>query len=197
MRNEFRVELPQMHGQVLLNLALNFNLPEKLGEDSFSLVDRKIASEEVNELFLELKSRSPGMSFIRNRQYLFGPMDNWRETKNEEKKGHELKDLQKEVKFRLSENARTGAFWALLLALHPASSLCMGTADQAEIIWPIAKRFKMKNHLRKELHIDNEKHRRIDWDDEEEAEKVTPELDTQAETKKVEIAKHVSQKVGT
>lgn len=174
MAEERKFTVTTEQGQVLFRVAGGFALPEKLGDLKYDVAERAVASDEVRDLFRELKSRSPNYSISRRVQ--FGPAEGWDEVtipdgSGSTMKAWTLKPEQREtpVEIKLSEDALSGVAWCLLVTLHPASPMRMGVQDLEDIIWPLAKVFGLVGMLRKDLGVDKTKHRRIELDKEEKA----------------------------
>jgi len=94
-------------------------------------------------------------------------------------KGHEIcnSDACKkvynkvDVDVNLHDDDRVGAFWVLLSALDPNSTLKQPVEIKDDIIWPIAEELKMVKRLRKDLGL-------------EDAKKIVIEMDGGSEPKK-------------
>lgn len=161
MPKEMKLKITQREGQQLLEIANDFVLPEKIGETVYSIAERALAQTCVSvHLYRELKSRSPFVQF--EAKSIFGPKDNW-EIGNP---GWTLKEPDRMIEIRLSEDAREGMYWCLFSALHPASRYCRAAGIQAETIWPLAERVRITSQLRKDLGIDTAPHRKIELDPE-------------------------------
>jgi hypothetical protein len=98
MAEEMKVWLTVEEGNLLLMIAAAFGLPEKLGDQNFTVPDRAIAGDEARALYRILKAHSP-MMLKKERWRLFGPADNYVEKVNANgEKYHETTDLSLEVK---------------------------------------------------------------------------------------------------
>lgn len=167
---DVKVPITAEQGNVLFNQAATFALPEKLGETPYSIADRRMAGDDAGDLCAELKSRSP--RYIKDRQILFGPSDNWTEKEEEvpgtsppqKTKYMTLVDPKLKVEIRVTDNARHGAFWCLLLMLHPDTQGRIRAGNQEEVVWPLADAFRLRGMLQKELGIENKARRELRLD---------------------------------
>lgn len=168
-------------GQALLRLSSAFSLPEKLGEQIYNVADRRIASDEVAELYRELKSRS-AMLLKKDRKLLFGPADNYEEFGDGAQSIHRMKEPLMPVKVKLTEESLSGVVWCLLVALHPASAMCATVGLQEDIYWPIARKIQKVDALRAEMKVENGNARRWKSDKKKEASQAAPETVASAPT---------------
>ena len=151
MGEELKVKLTCEEGNVLLQLAAAFGLPEKLADQSFSVPDRAIAADEVSVLYKTLKSYSPA-SQGRRGLYVFGPLSNLEEEKvnKDGDRYREHVDPYLEIEVRLRSDALSGAMWCLLGAVCPATgergSLAVRT--QSDLLWPIAAKLDRTKAIR-------------------------------------------------
>ena len=139
-----KVKITYQQGQFLMNSSVGFHLAEKLGDDSYSHIDRSIAADEVRQLFKVLKSYSPrAQRFGKENRIWFGELDAWEEVKKDgEVVGGELKDPEREIELNLDDDAISGVMWCLVVALHPdAKEHRVGVALAENVVWPIAEQF--------------------------------------------------------
>lgn len=159
--------------QYLLRGAVAFRtLPERVGELTFKFEERSGAQLELWDLMRELTSRSP--LWQKHKRIQFGPESEW------EQKGPgiaALKDNEKEVEIRITERARTAAFWLCVLGIHPQSGEIEPLPTQLETILPLAERLRFRDKLFDYCGFGESKavHRMIDYDPEEGAESAVEE----------------------
>lgn len=174
MSKDEKVQVTAEEGQTLFRVAIRYTLPEKLGEQSYDVAERGIANDEIRSLFRELRSHSP-LYLTKERTIAFGPVSAWKKTPEFGKNGWELEDQSSIVEIRVSDDARSGAYWCLLALLHPASGLIAAPALQEEVLWPLAKKLRLVGELEKAIGTDDEPARRLELDelpqDQEKAEK--------------------------
>lgn len=144
MTEELKVRLTCEEGNILFQIAAGFALPEKLGDQTFTVADRGIAADEVKELYLALKAYSP-MAQKAKRLLIFGPLDNLgpEAVNRDGVKYREFINPKLEVEVRLNEDAVSGAVWCILGAVTPASGdrMSLAVEAQSELLWPIAAKF--------------------------------------------------------
>ena len=161
----------QEHGQVLLQIVKNFSLPEKLSDLNYTPEDRAQGADDVRHLLRSLKEVSPLLKGSR-RLIVFGPPDSWEE---KSKDNFQLADRGQNVEIQLPEAGRMGAYYCLLLGLHPESKPFCDILSQEEALWPLAESLGGLHHqLRKDLKLDRP-HRRIDFEETPEEEKTGKE----------------------
>lgn len=154
-------------GQTLLRIAINFSLPEKLGDQSYSIVERSLASDEVKSLYRVIRSASPLLQKPQ-RWICFGPEENYEEIKNEGGAvGHKMKDVSVEVPLKLNEDAKSGAIWCLIVAMHPSAPLCQSVGTQSDVLWPLAEKLRCVRAVKEAIGLDKAKPRRWAVDDED------------------------------
>ncbi len=184
LRNGKSVRLTCQEGNALLLIASNFSLPEKIGDTPYNVADRAISGDEVRELYRELKARSP-MMLKPERRILFGPEDNWKETKENGELGHRMTDKTREVGIVLTEASLSGVIWCLIVSLHPASGMVQTVGVQEDIFWPIAEKLKKVRIIKETIGLDPTKATPRRWKDDEEYD----EEERVKEAKKAEKAK--------
>jgi hypothetical protein len=160
-----KIRITQEQGNLLLQTAGNFSLPEKLGDTPFNVADRVLAAQDVATLYRELKAHSPKLQ--KDRMLFFGPSDNWEEQEVEGGKAIKLKEPNREVEIRIDEDMRSGAYYCLLTMFHPASQQLRFAGTQSDVLWPLAKRLRLVKALQKELGVEKAQHKRLDLDPEE------------------------------
>lgn len=143
---EFKLTIGQ--GQFLLQMAAVAGVPDKLGEQTFTAVDRAIIQGMMSSLFATLKSYSlyaqeyePG----KKSKLFFGPKDEWANDPKSENLWH-MKDPKKVLKVRLSTEDVNAAAWCGFLALVPRSATqqseagtAVSPAEAAETVIPMLK----------------------------------------------------------
>lgn len=156
--------------QFLLNSSVGFNLPEKLGEATYTFVDKSLSAEEVRQLYRALRAYSPAMqdpALNKRRLPIFGPRDAW-DIELDEKggiKSASLKNPTEEISITLGEEAVAGAAWCLLLAVHPDAKEQRVNVSSAEtLVWPTAVTLKKSKALREAIGLTRTEKRRH-WDD--------------------------------
>ncbi len=176
------VQLTAEQGQFMLQLAVSFELPEKLGDTSYTPQQRMWANEEVRRFLSELKAVS---HYARQRgkdwRLAFGEQEDWDEERNEKGEISRLSfkgsARDKEYKFGLDDDAVSGAVWCLELCLHPGRVISQGGAtpregriasahEADEFIWPIARRLRKEQAIRKELGLATPSRRQLEDDPE-------------------------------
>ncbi len=168
-----KVRITQDQGNLLFVLSTNPILPEKLGEGeggrTYNVAERGLASSYMVALYDRLKGLS---GYHQTKKLvLFGPADNWTPPEGENTSKCRLKDPDRDVQIRIDREIRQGAFWCLLLALHPASGRVLPICNQADTAWPLADRLGLRSELEKEIGIDKAKDRSLELDDNSEFEK--------------------------
>ena len=170
--SKFRLTLEQC--QFLLNSSVGFNLPDKLGEATYTFVDKSLASDEVRCLYRALRSYSPAMqdaALNKRRLPIFGAKADW-DLELDEKgslKNATLKTPDAVFQVDLDEDAVSGAMWCLLLAIHPdARDHAVNVSTAETIVWPLANTLRKAKALRDAIGLTRtEKRRRWDNDPEE------------------------------
>lgn len=177
-KKDVEVKISAEEGQALLRVASSFGLPEKLGDGQpYNVADRALAAKDAQLLYRELKARSPLLA--KERRLCFGPMSNWvREDRTEGADRWKMEDFSLSVEVKLSEDALSGAYWSLLLMLHPASPVALAAGSQEEVAWPLATKLRLVNALEKAIGLEKATHKRMDLDPdpEDESEKSGPRL---------------------
>jgi hypothetical protein len=167
-------------GQALLRIAINFALPEKLGDSAYSIIERSLAADEARKLYKELRDHSPLLRDSK-RWICFGPNSNYDEIKTESGAvGHKMKDLLMETAITLDEDAKSGAIWCLIVAMHPSSPMCQSVGTQADIFWPLAEKLRCVRAVKEAIGLDKAKPRRWASDEDDRRE------ESKSETKKLE-----------
>jgi len=154
MADPFICEVTMEQGQLLLKRALTFTLPEKIGDKlSYTSEQRAIASMDVVELYRILREHSPMVSM--KHIACFGPEDIWQPVGNSGDAEASWKLITPDAKLRIafSEAARSGAYWCLLLHVHPLSKDVLSAGYLAETIWPLAEALRFEATLRKAIGI--------------------------------------------
>ncbi len=159
MSRDKNFKITQYEGQRLLEIAANFILPEKLGDLQFNIADRSQAALCVNvHLYRELKSRSPALVSTKG-ELKFGPTENFEERVEQHPiTGRAslvcvLKRKDAPILVRLSEDAFEGAYYCLLVGLHPASQCLQPSNVQSEALWPCAEKLGIVPQLHADLGI--------------------------------------------
>jgi hypothetical protein len=161
MAEEFmKVRITVEEGQTLLRFAQGFALPPGLGETPYTPSERGLACRDAQLLWAKLKSLSPALKD--QRRLCFGPLKNWTPTDNGEPWVMSAPDA--EIDLGLTEDEHSGAYWCLLLAVHPSSEHVLGAGSQRDIAWPLATKLRISGELEKDLGLDRVKHRRINLD---------------------------------
>lgn len=145
--SETKVQLTVEEGNFLLASSAVYQLPEKLGENTFSVADRAIAGDELRSLYKSLKSYSP-MAQRKERYLVFGPADNFKGVNSAQGQTWETINLKLEVEVRLDDDAVSGAIWCLLSGLHPESKFCERPMNQEDCLWPLVAKFGKTKNLR-------------------------------------------------
>jgi hypothetical protein len=175
------VELTTNQAQFMLHLAVAFELPARLGKKAFTPEERVWANEEVRVFLAELKALSPytrqtGKEF----RTAFGRKEDWEEERGPKREllrvSLKPSSRDREYKLKLSDEAMSGAVWCLEFALYPGETVEDGrgirenrvaTAQEAdEFVWPIARRLRKTQALRKEIGLTEAPRRRLEDDPE-------------------------------
>ena len=192
-KKDRRVRITQGQGNLLLALSGNLSLPKELGEGDhqrkYNVGDQGLAAKHAGLLYDELKGVSD--LYQSKKLFCFGPGDNWKKSAAGAKEEWTLIDPAKEVKILINKEIRQGAFWSLLMALHPAGSMLVSVHNQADMAWPLADRLGLRSELEKEMGIDKVKDRSFELDDnkEFEEEEEEDEGDAEEETEEKTAAK--------
>jgi len=149
-----RVVLTVEEGSALATIAKSFALPERLGDNTYTVGDRSIATtDEVGALRRALREQSPLMQGA-ERWNCFGPQECWRQIKNEVGSiGFQVLKPKEEAAIRVDDNVLGGISWCLLVGLHPSSSVCRPLDIQQDVLWPIAKKVGLVHQLRELIGI--------------------------------------------
>jgi hypothetical protein len=156
------VRITVEEGNFLLQVAMGFDLPEKLKDDEkFSHLDRVQAREEVRLLYKELKAHSPHMT-AEKKLFLFGPKECWEPFETKDKSGapvtlHRIKSPKETEVLRLTDESISGAIWILRLSLDPASPIQQSVALCDELVWPLAEKLRKVGMLREMLGLQTAK----------------------------------------
>lgn len=151
-----------------------FELPEKVGDVSYDLVQRRIVKDECAKALRELKAYSPWAQRLGSEMRLvFGPADLWTEIRKDGK----LVDLEmlhpeRECEIKLSQEAVSGISWLLLTMLSVATKNAEGKQSHEEAppivadlyVWPIAEAIRRVKVLRESLNLDSSEKKR-QWAD--------------------------------
>lgn len=167
LKNERILRLTTEEGQGILRIAINFQLPEKLGEKQYTFIERSLAADEVKKFYKALRDQSELLKG-KKRYILFGPARNYLEYKDEKGNvNHSTVDVDLEIPIGIDKDAKSGAIWCLIVALHPGSPLYQRAGEHYSTFWPIAEKLKCVRAVQKEIGLDQAKPRRWDFDDEE------------------------------
>ena len=164
----FRLTLEQC--QFLLNAAVGFTPPDKLGDVVYGPVEKALAYDEARALYKVLRSLSPSLqdvSIAKRRLSVFGPVEEWEfdvDPAGNPVSGR-LREPNKDIPISLESESVSGAMWCLLLAVHPEGrDHRVGVSVAETIVWPIATRLGKVKALREAIGLNKvEKRRR--WDD--------------------------------
>lgn len=163
---EYRITMAQ--GQFLMNISAAADIPEKLGDNTFTSTDRAIIQGMLAGLFTKLKSYSPFVQEYepgKKSKMFFGAKDNWEESKAAG--GWVMLDPKKVVPVRLSKEELNGAAWACYITLVPraGSGTAVSPSEAAETVWPLLRVLGKYNAVGDQLglkKIDEKKH---GWND--------------------------------
>lgn len=151
VKNARKVVVTVEEGNVLLQTASRFTLPEKLGDKSFTPAERAAATTFVSRLYAILKAHSP-ILIGKDRLPAFGPESCWTERRDQNgRKQYDLVSPDEEVELEFGLDEIEGAIWCLIALLHPQSAACRSASDQYDIVWPIAKKIGREGILREEV----------------------------------------------
>lgn len=150
-----KYKITAQRGQLLLQQAAAFTYPNRLGTDETNIAERRIAEDEVSELYRELRSRSPlyqkDQSTIR-----WGAADNWEERETTDDRGitrttWHIKDPAFQTEIRLDEDAHMGVYDILFLLLHPGSGARASVGLAVDHLWPLAEQLRLTKKLKEAL----------------------------------------------
>lgn len=157
--------------QFMLNAAVTFAPPDKLGDGTYGFIEKALAADEVRALYRVLRSYSPALqdsALNKRRIPVFGLVSDWEFDKDAtgQPTGGRLLTPDKEHNIVLDDDSVSGIMWCLLLALHPDGRDHRVSVTVAEnIVWPIAKRLSKVQALRDAIGLNKvEKRRRWDCD---------------------------------
>jgi hypothetical protein len=178
MAKSQKVKLTAEQGQLLLMMAVNFQPPEKIGDATYSPVERAQAREEVRLLFRDFKAISPHVQALGKKQrLLFGPADGWEEVRND--KGEiiqfEVRDTSREIEVRLSEDSVSGLLWCLATFMDSGSPAPVSVMVAENVIWPLVEKLGKVRALQEALGLDKGQPRRWKDDPEKDEERVPEE----------------------
>lgn len=158
------VDLKLEEGQLLLRMSAHFALPEKLGEGkAHTPNERSLASQDVQKLYVALKNLSPLLQ--NERRLCFGPEGAWDQTGPDNWKMKQSHEFSCTVPFEIeNEDVRSGIYWVLLLSLHPSSPVMLSASQQVEVGWPLARKFRLRGKLEKDIGLEGTEHKRLDLD---------------------------------
>lgn len=165
VKNVKVVSLKIEEGHALLLCSSSFVCPQKLGDKTFSAGDRSAANAHVAKLYTTLKALSPIV--IRDRKKAFGPEKVngticWRQKPNDPT-NYELVSPETEVKVEFGQADIEGAIWCLLVYLHPDSPNVRPVADQAEVLWTIAKKIGRESIVREDIGLPVGEEPKLRW----------------------------------
>jgi len=174
MTVEYSLALTIEQGQMLLQTANVFGMPEKLGDTTFSTAERRAANKDVQRLYSALRAKSPLL--IAKRRVCFGPKEAWEEALESTPQGPvptwKIKDqvvngtlwIHQEVPLKFDQYILSGARWCLLICQHPASPILKPASTQEEIIEPLASRLRATKWLEKQTGLDKADRKVVELD---------------------------------
>jgi hypothetical protein len=176
-------KLTAAQGQFLLQLSATSVVPEKMGESTYSTVDRAIIQNMIAALFTELKAYSPYAQEYepgKNSKLFFGPKDNWQQDKPEASRWY-LKDIHVTTTVKLSKDAVQGATWVCYLTLVPKLEANQGVVSPSEAVdtvWPLLRLLKKADSVAESLGLKKYERKKHGWnDDPEEDPKPAPKME--------------------
>lgn len=169
-----KLELTVEEGNALLEIACLFGLPEKLGDQTYTVGDRSMAADEVMAFRREIRAWSPLLQ-SEKRYKRFGPAEAWTEVKSDAGQiGHKLIKPLMTVGIRVDEEILGGLLWCALVALHPSSNVCQIIERQQDLFWPVVKKAGKTRTMREQIGL-TEKVQPKRWKDDAEYEKKAAE----------------------
>lgn len=189
---EYTITLSQ--GQYLLQLSAGAQIPEKLGDQTFTPTDRAIIQHMIAGLFAALKTYSPFVQEYepgKNTRLLFGPKDSWRELAPGSGQWV-LKNPEEVIKVRLAKDAVNAAAWCGFIALVPRAADKQQGHDgvtvasplaAAETVWPLLKILGKEQGIRESLGMRKFEHKKHAWNDDPAPGEVKEELFADTEKK--------------
>lgn len=181
-KRDVKVSITAEEGQALLRIAASFGLPEKLGDgQAYNVAERALAAKDAQLLYRELRARSPILQ--KERRICFGPDSNWMQEKSDDNGADRWKmaSFSLPVELKLSEDALSGAYWSLLLMLHPSSPAALNAGSQEEVAWPLARKLRIFSALEKAIGLDKAEHKRLDLDPDEDEPKGPQRIEDEEE----------------
>lgn len=153
--DQIPVILTVEEGNNLLGIASGFACPEALDTHKYSSTERVLANMEVAMLFRALREASP-MVRSKKKFLWFGPEDAYEDANDpvSGRAGKRLIDPYREVRINVDEMGMRGLIWCLITRLHPMSAAISGAADQTMVVWPIARKIDVEEHLREVIGLD-------------------------------------------
>ena len=177
------ITLTVEEGNILLQVASRFAMPEKLGDTKYSPAEQALANAQVGKFYRDLKRQSPHLRG-KKRALAFGPEEAWESTKAES--GDETFRILKHdlsVTFPIKRDSLNGLTWVLVLVLHPASPLALRAGTHEDVAWPVAEKIGRVRMIQDEIKLDASAKspwdgKRTDEDIENEAKAKEPAKDT-------------------
>lgn len=157
-------------GQILLQQASRFIMPDKMEAETITIAERAIAGHEVRELYRELKVRSP--YFVKDPATIrFGPKDNWERKDAEDslgkrQEGWHLINPYRELDVCLDRDSHMGVFRILFVLLHPGSTSRAPVGMVEDHLWPMAERLRLVKMLKDALPKGTKRELELDEDEE-------------------------------
>ena len=163
-----------------------FELPAKVGDASYDFVQQRMVKDECNKASAELKAYSPWAQKLGEEMRLvFGPVDMFDQVRKDGKLEELiLREPERILEVRLSEDAVSGIAWMLLTMLSPATKdEKTGKKTHEELLpfsaatyaWPVAMAIRKVAVLRAALNLDASDKKRK-WADDPEPEAVVTEV---------------------
>lgn len=143
-------DLTYQEGQFLLRYSF-VRLAEKMGDDSFTHVQRVTCDDQMVQLRIALRPHCIGLDDD-NGVPRFGVAEGWLEDEKEKNRFTIRKEWKrKTIAVDMNRDAQYAALWALYIARHPASSSPSSSLDIEEVVIPLAKKLEAEDKLRKKL----------------------------------------------
>lgn len=170
MKSE-KFALAHIEGQFLLRYA-NLKVPTDLAGEKLDPGVAVNANDQIVLLRRDLRAHSPMIQ--REQKPCFGSPANWAKKVTPVfcakcKEGSPLRDSDswdmvdpyRKIEVRLSEDAVSGIFWCLLIAMGGGHALVASNAEIDELVMPLANRFGWTSELKRAMKLDRAKARTL------------------------------------
>ncbi len=161
-------------GQFLLQMAAVAQIPDKLGEHSFTPTDRAIIQGMLAGLFKTLKSYSPFAQEYepgKKSKLFFGDKNDWEKDPKSDNFWH-IKDPQRLLKVRLSKEDLNAVAWCGFIAAVPraaqgenAAGSAVSPSELADTVFPLLRAVGKYNSVADQLGMKKYEDKKHGWND--------------------------------